>query len=86
MHAAPGRGGCVRVVPTPGRTPGHQSVVVDGGRDPVIVTGDVLVHAVQLVDPDVGYRYEAEPEVARETRRRGSTGLGPVAPCWPPHT
>ncbi|MEV0328948.1 MBL fold metallo-hydrolase [Micromonospora echinospora] len=70
LHAAPGCAGCVRVVPTPGHTPGHQSVVVDGGHDQVIVTGDVLVHAVQLADADVGYRYEADPEVARETRRR----------------
>jgi glyoxylase-like metal-dependent hydrolase (beta-lactamase superfamily II) len=61
--------GSVRVVPTPGHTLGHQSVVIDSGTQQVIVTGDVLVHAVQLVDPDVGYRYEADPEVARRTRR-----------------
>ncbi|BCL16067.1 MBL fold metallo-hydrolase [Micromonospora sagamiensis] len=70
LHSARGRGGCVRVVPTPGHTPGHQSVVVEDGHDQVIVTGDVLVHAVQLVDPAVGYRYEADPEAARETRQR----------------
>ncbi len=51
----------VAVVPTPGHTVGHQSVVV---------TGDVLVHAVQLANPDVGYRSEADQTVARETRRR----------------
>ncbi|MGK5740298.1 MBL fold metallo-hydrolase [Micromonospora sp. URMC 103] len=60
----------VRVVPTPGHTPGHQSVVVDGGAEQVIVTGDVLVHAVQLVDPAVAYRFEVDAEVARRTRRR----------------
>ncbi|SCF07739.1 Glyoxylase, beta-lactamase superfamily II [Micromonospora viridifaciens] len=65
-----GAGGSVRVIPTPGHTPGHQSVVVDHGRDQVIITGDVLVHAVQLVDPEVAYRYEADPEVARRTRQR----------------
>lgn len=68
LHSAAGRGGCVRVVPTPGHTPGHQSVVVDDGRDQVIVTGDVVVHAVQLVDPTVGYRFEADPEAARRSR------------------
>ena len=60
----------VAVVPTPGHTVGHQSVVVTSGDDEVVVTGDVLVHAVQLVNPDVGYRSEADQTVARETRRR----------------
>ncbi|WP_230462273.1 MBL fold metallo-hydrolase [Micromonospora sp. CP22] len=60
----------IRVVPTPGHTPGHQSVLVEGGRhDQVVVTGDVLVHAVQIADPDVGYRYEADQHLARLTRR-----------------
>ncbi|MEU2610994.1 MBL fold metallo-hydrolase [Micromonospora sp. NPDC007271] len=67
---ATARGGSVRVIPTPGHTPGHQSVIVDHGHERVIVTGDVLVHAVQLVDPAVAYRYEADPEVARRTRQR----------------
>jgi glyoxylase-like metal-dependent hydrolase (beta-lactamase superfamily II) len=59
----------IRVVPTPGHTPGHQSVLVEGGRhDQVVVTGDVLVHAVQIADPDVAYRYEANPNLARLTR------------------
>lgn len=58
----------VTVVPTPGHTPGHQSVVVDGAGAQVVVTGDVLVHAVQLVSPAVSYVYEDDPDVARETR------------------
>ncbi|NES13841.1 MULTISPECIES: MBL fold metallo-hydrolase [Micromonospora] len=70
LACAPGRSGGVRVVPTPGHTPGHQSVVVEDGHRQVIVTGDVLVHAVQLVDPSVAYRYEADPEIARQTRER----------------
>jgi glyoxylase-like metal-dependent hydrolase (beta-lactamase superfamily II) len=60
----------VSVLPTPGHTPGHQSVLVDGGWRRVIITGDVLVHAVQLVDPEVSYRFEANAEIARRTRRR----------------
>jgi glyoxylase-like metal-dependent hydrolase (beta-lactamase superfamily II) len=61
-------GETVTVVPTPGHTPGHQSVVVDGGGTQVVVTGDVLVHAVQLVVPSVPYLYEEDPELARSTR------------------
>ena len=67
--AAGPRGGRVSLVPTPGHTPGHQSLVLEHRERQLIVTGDVLVHAVQLVDPDVGYRFEADPEVARRTRR-----------------
>lgn len=58
----------VTVVPTPGHTPGHQSVVVDGGGTQVVVTGDVLVHAVQLVSPEVSYVYEEDPDLARASR------------------
>ncbi|MCT2584903.1 MBL fold metallo-hydrolase [Actinophytocola gossypii] len=66
---ARGRGGAVSTIPTPGHTPGHQSVVVRGHGRRVVITGDVLVHAVQLVDPDVGYAFEADQDVARGTRR-----------------
>lgn len=69
LTADAGTGGRVSLVPTPGHTPGHQSVVIDHRSQQMIVTGDVLVHAVQIVDPDVSYRYEADPEVARRTRQ-----------------
>ncbi|WP_234380612.1 MBL fold metallo-hydrolase [Streptomyces sp. CMB-StM0423] len=67
---AGGRGGAVTLVPTPGHTPGHQSVVVDGGRRQIVIAGDVLVHAVQLADPAVRYFFEEDPGLARRTRRR----------------
>jgi glyoxylase-like metal-dependent hydrolase (beta-lactamase superfamily II) len=59
----------VRAIATPGHTPGHQSVLLDTGDEVVLVTGDLLVHAVQLVDPDVSYANEVDPDQARETRR-----------------
>lgn len=61
----------VTLLPTPGHTPGHQSVLVDqgdGARD-VVVTGDVLVHAVQLGDPAVPYSHERDRDTARTSRR-----------------
>ena len=58
----------VKVIPTPGHTPGHQSVLVDTDDRPVIVTGDVLVHAIQLVAPEIAYAYEDDPDAARRTR------------------
>lgn len=69
-RGARGRGGStVRVVPTPGHTPGHQSVLVEHGQRQIAITGDVLVHAVQLVNPDVGYRFEGDSDAARRSRR-----------------
>jgi len=55
----------VDVIATPGHTPGHQSVIVE---DQVAITGDVLVHAIQLVAPEIGYSQEMDPDLARETR------------------
>ncbi|MFE6872567.1 MBL fold metallo-hydrolase [Kitasatospora sp. NPDC057692] len=63
-------GGAVTLLPTPGHTPGHQSVLVEGGGDRLLVTGDVLVHAVQLVAPTVRYAFEADPVTARRSREQ----------------
>ncbi|GID26536.1 MBL fold metallo-hydrolase [Paractinoplanes brasiliensis] len=71
----------VRVVPTPGHTPGHQSVWVEAGGDSLLVTGDLLVHAIQLVNPDLPYAGDTDPARAgatreaalAEARRRGAT-------------
>lgn len=62
------RGRHVAAVPTPGHTPGHQSVVIDDRGDRIVITGDVLVHAVQLANPDVSYAYEDDHDAARATR------------------
>ncbi|WP_207781886.1 MBL fold metallo-hydrolase [Phytoactinopolyspora limicola] len=62
-------GARIAVSATPGHTPGHQSVVVDSGADRMVITGDVLVHAVQLVNPDVRYTYEDDADLARRSRR-----------------
>ncbi|MCB5164224.1 MBL fold metallo-hydrolase [Streptomyces bambusae] len=58
----------VELLPTPGHTAGHQSVLVTAAGQETLLTGDVLVHAVQWVNPAVRYLYEDDPERARETR------------------
>ncbi|GAA2595633.1 hypothetical protein GCM10010435_88310 [Winogradskya consettensis] len=58
----------VRVVATPGHTPGHQSVLVESGDESLLVTGDLLVHAVQLVRPELAYGHDMDAELARKTR------------------
>lgn len=55
----------VRIVATPGHTPGHQSVLLN---DELLVTGDLLVHAIQLVDPALAYAHEVDAAAARASR------------------
>lgn len=63
------RGTRLTTEPTPGHTPGHQSVLLTGRTRRILITGDVLVHAVQLVSPEVAYKYESDRETARTTRK-----------------
>ncbi len=58
----------VRLFPTPGHTPGHQSVVISAGEDLLVLAGDVFLHEVQLLDPSVRYHYDDDDEAARRSR------------------
>jgi glyoxylase-like metal-dependent hydrolase (beta-lactamase superfamily II) len=60
----------VTAIATPGHTPGHQSVLIEYGEQQLLITGDLLVHAVQLVAPDTRYLHEMEPETARNSRTK----------------
>ncbi|MGR4880608.1 MBL fold metallo-hydrolase [Streptomyces sp. LARHCF249] len=59
-----------RAVATPGHTPGHQSVLIEDGRQAALITGDLLVHALQLLHPELAYAHEIDPEAARYSRKR----------------
>jgi len=60
----------VRVVPTPGHTPGHASVFVESQGSELAVLGDVVVHELQLADPDLVYFSDHDPALSASTRRR----------------
>jgi glyoxylase-like metal-dependent hydrolase (beta-lactamase superfamily II) len=69
----------VRAVATPGHTPGHQSVLVRAGDESILVTGDLLVHAIQLLHPELGYGHDMDADQASATRQRiltEATGRG----------
>jgi glyoxylase-like metal-dependent hydrolase (beta-lactamase superfamily II) len=57
--------GGIELVPTPGHTPGHQSVRIG----PLTLTGDVVLHPVQLANPAVTYAHDEDPERAAATRK-----------------
>ena len=60
----------VRLVPTPGHTPGHASVFIESEGEELVVLGDVAVHELQLADPDLVYVSEHDPELSAATRKQ----------------
>ncbi|WP_213008605.1 MBL fold metallo-hydrolase [Paractinoplanes toevensis] len=60
----------IRVLATPGHTPGHQTVLVEDGDDSLLVTGDLLVHAIQLLHPDLAYAGDTDPGRAHASRAK----------------
>ncbi|CAL9339548.1 MBL fold metallo-hydrolase [Streptomyces sp. enrichment culture] len=65
LEAAPG----VRLVPTPGHTPGHVAVELTSSGRTALITGDCLHHPVQLAHPGVGACVDIDPERAEVSRR-----------------
>jgi glyoxylase-like metal-dependent hydrolase (beta-lactamase superfamily II) len=60
----------VTLEPTPGHTPGHTSVHLRSAGQEAVITGDVLVSPFEVAEPDWGQLGDADPERARQTRRR----------------
>ena len=54
--------------PSPGHTPGHMSVRVPSDESEAVILGDVVVHPLQLHDPNLAYVYEVDAAVAARTR------------------
>jgi glyoxylase-like metal-dependent hydrolase (beta-lactamase superfamily II) len=60
----------VRLVPTPGHTPGHVGVFIESQGRELVVLGDVVVHELQVADPDLVYANEHDPDAAATTRKQ----------------
>ena len=60
----------IQAVPLPGHSPGHTGYLVEG-NEPLLIWGDVM-HApdVQAPRPEVGVRFDSDPEAAIASRRR----------------
>jgi glyoxylase-like metal-dependent hydrolase (beta-lactamase superfamily II) len=59
----------IRVVPTPGHTPFHQSVLIDSGGERAFFLADMLPTSAHLPLPWI-MGYDVEPLVTLETKRR----------------
>ena len=61
----------VRLVPTPGHSPGHVSVLVESAGASALITGDIVHTPIQFVRPDItADRFDADTAAATATRRR----------------
>jgi glyoxylase-like metal-dependent hydrolase (beta-lactamase superfamily II) len=55
--------------PTPGHSPGHQSVHITSPGGEALITGDVMHHPLQCADPDLESAFDSDADAARTTRR-----------------
>ncbi len=61
----------VRLIPTPGHTPGHVSVEIESCAERATITGDVLHSPLQVALPDLtASAFDADPAAATGTRKR----------------
>lgn len=59
----------VRLVPTPGHTPGHVSVVIESDGERAVITGDMAHHPIQFAVPDIAAPADTDSALAAKTRR-----------------
>jgi len=60
----------VRLVPTPGHTPGHCSVLIASKGEKALITGDFMHHPIQFYDPALSISADTDNNAAIATRRR----------------
>lgn len=59
----------IRLEPTPGHTPGHCSIHLSSGGAEAVITGDMMHHPIQLLQPERSTRFCNDPAQAARTRR-----------------
>ncbi|MYS95121.1 MULTISPECIES: MBL fold metallo-hydrolase [Streptomyces] len=65
LEVAPG----LRLVPTPGHTPGHVAVELTSRGRTALITGDCVHHPVQLAHPGIGACVDIDPGRSEASRR-----------------
>jgi glyoxylase-like metal-dependent hydrolase (beta-lactamase superfamily II) len=65
MEILPG----IRLVPTPGHTPGHLMMHISSAGEHALFVGDILHHPIQARYPDWNSVFCEHPAQARQTRR-----------------
>lgn len=60
----------VRLIPTPGHTPGHCSVLIESKGETAMITGDFIHHPIQFHDPDLVSPFDVDNDQAVKTRHK----------------
>jgi glyoxylase-like metal-dependent hydrolase (beta-lactamase superfamily II) len=60
----------IRLMPTPGHTPGHVSVLIESKGERAIITGDIMHHPCQIARPLWAPDFDSDKETARAMRGR----------------
>lgn len=58
----------VSLLPTPGHTPGHCSVELHSKSDRAVITGDMMIHPVQIAEPQWQQSADQDKALAVKTR------------------
>ena len=59
----------LRIVPTPGHTPGHIAIAIGKGKDDAVFAGDLIHTPLQLRHPELSPKFDVDPAQAAATRR-----------------
>ncbi len=59
----------VSLFPTPGHTPGHVSVLIRSRGEEAVITGDMMHHPIQLIDPRRHGNFDMDKEQGAQTRQ-----------------
>jgi glyoxylase-like metal-dependent hydrolase (beta-lactamase superfamily II) len=81
----------VRLLATPGHTPGHVSVLVSDGGEAGVITGDAAHHPAEMEDPEIVAAFDADPAQSSASRvalvqRVEAEGLTVMGGHFPPPT
>ncbi|MGW2089889.1 MBL fold metallo-hydrolase [Streptomyces sp. NPDC001880] len=60
----------LRLIPTPGHTPGHVAVELTSQGETALISGDCVHHPVQLAHPVIGACVDIDPRQSEATRRK----------------
>ncbi|WOH82641.1 MBL fold metallo-hydrolase [Bradyrhizobium sp. BEA-2-5] len=59
----------VRILPTPGHTPGHVAFTMGRGKDEAVFSGDLMHSPLQTLYPELSIKFDVDPAKAATTRR-----------------
>ena len=59
----------VRILPTPGHTPGHVAFTFGRGKDDAVFSGDLMHSPLQTRYPELSAKFDVDPAQAAVTRR-----------------